>query len=46
MFGICVSEIFGNCQILHKGFWLIQIIMCPDLKISMENSLGIFLAEA
>ena len=44
MFGICVSEIQANVK-YHTDFWLMQMDLCPDLKLSMGNYSRIFVAE-
>ena len=47
MFPICVFENSGYCRIEaivpHQDFWLLQIDLCPDLKLSMGNYLRIIL---
>ena len=45
LFGICVFENSSYCRIQYQDFWLMQMDLCLDLELSMENYLRIFLAE-
>ena len=41
----CVFGNSGYCQILHQDCWLMQMDLCLDLELSMENYARFFLAE-
>ena len=44
-FEICLFGNPGYCRILQQDFWLMQMHLCLDLKLSMGNYLRSFLAE-
>ena len=45
---ICVQQFFeiqANVEYYTQDFWLMQMDLCLDLELSMQNYLRIFLAE-